>query len=120
LESEGKQLKILVDARLASAFKSACKESGTSMACELTGYMAGRIEQIPNIPQGRMLRLTTRGGRRNALLRIISMLVAIRDAEEAYQENIPENLQGGAAYESAENAIDMMDEAIALLEEAFG
>ena len=48
------------------------------------------------------------------------MLGHVRDAEEAYLSRIPQSLESGPAYEAAESAVSMFDEAIALLEEAFG
>jgi hypothetical protein len=121
LESRKKQLKILVDEQLLSAFKAACKESGVSMAAELAGYMKRRTLQAENLPTKTIPpRIATRRDRRGALKSIIPMIVTIRDAEEEYLGRIPENLGSGAAYESAESAVSILDEAIALLEEAFG
>jgi len=36
---ESRQMKFLVDAQLASAFKSACKKAGVSMSGDLTAHM---------------------------------------------------------------------------------
>lgn len=115
-----RQLKILVDTQLASAFKAACKESGVSMAKELTGYMEGRagVAKMTPSPKG-AIRVVTRKDRRGAMRSIVAALAAIRDAEEAFMESIPENLKNGPAYESAESAVCMIDEAIALLDGAF-
>jgi hypothetical protein len=46
-------------------------------------------------------------------------LEEIRNAEETYMCVIPENLQGGPAYEAAENSVDLIDQAIELLQETF-
>jgi hypothetical protein len=116
-----RQLKILVDAQLASAFKAVCGGSGVSMAKELSGYMAkcvGAAEKMP--PKANPVRTATRRDRRYAIRSIVSALAGIRDAKEAYSEKIPMNLRGGPAYENAERAVCAMDEAIALLDEAFG
>jgi len=121
LGTEVRQLKVLVDARLASAFKEACRVSGVSMANDLSGYMAARSGMAARPPsQAVPVRTGTRRDRRAALHRVISMAAAIRDAEEAYMLRIPESLSGGPAYENAENAVCAIDEAIALLEGAFG
>jgi len=115
-----KQLKILVDARLASAFKAACRDSGVSMAKELSGYMAKYVGMAEKTqPQG-AVRTATRRDRRTLMRSIVPILAAIRDAEEAYLGNIPENLGGGPAYEDAERAVSTMDEAISLLDEVYG
>lgn len=45
---------------------------------------------------------------------------SIRDDEQDYFDNMPENLQGSERGEIAENAIDALDEASSNLEEAIG
>lgn len=42
----------------------------------------------------------------------------VRDEEDDYKENIPENLQGSERYEIAEAAVDALESAISSLEEA--
>lgn len=119
--SESRQLKIHVDAQVFLAFKAVCKESGISMAKDISGYMGGRIGATKRSPmQKSPFRIATRRERRAAIRSIVSMLDAVRDAEEAYACNIPENLKGGSAYEEAECAAGTMDEAIALLNEVYG
>jgi len=46
------------------------------------------------------------------LREINSDLQELRDEEEEYMENIPENLQDGEKYQAAEAAIDSMDYAL--------
>lgn len=46
------------------------------------------------------------------------ILENIKDEEECYRDNIPENLQGSERYTKADNAVDKMEEAISSLEEA--
>jgi hypothetical protein len=120
MASGKKQLKILVDEQLASAFKKACSESGISMAKELSRHMEGRVGMAGKAAQKGPVRTVTRRDRRSAMRIIVSMLAIIRDAEEAYCEAIPENLKNGSAYDNAEQAVFTMDEAIALLNEAYG
>ena len=119
--SESRQMKFLVDAQLASAYKLACKKAGVSMAAELTAHMAEYI-QAGKTPaaRGHTIRIATRRERRCSLKSIVSMLVDIRDTEEAYRSRIPLNLESGPAYEAAESAVFMLDEAISLLDESFG
>lgn len=42
----------------------------------------------------------------------------VRDEEECYKDNMPENLQGSERYEHAEEAIDALESAISSLEDA--
>jgi len=49
---------------------------------------------------------------------IRNLVEAIKDEEEEYRDNIPENLQGSKRYETAEAACDVLCEAVDLLEEA--
>ena len=121
MKSGNRQLKVLVDTHLASEFKTACRESGVSMAKELSGYMEERLGMAKKKHlQVKSAKIATRRDRRGAIRSIVSMLVATRDAEEAYLEAIPENLRGGPAYENAECAICAMDDAIELLNEVYG
>jgi len=120
MEATNRQLKILVDAGLASAFKSACKQSGVSMAKELSRYMEECVGMAGKTSRKGLIRTVTRRDRRSAMRIIVSMLAIIRDAEEAYSEAIPENLRNGPAYDDAEQAVCLMDEAITLLNDAYG
>lgn len=45
-------------------------------------------------------------------------LELLRDEEEEYMENIPENLQGSERYEKAEAAVSALDSAVSSLEDA--
>lgn len=42
----------------------------------------------------------------------------VRDEEECYKDNMPENLQNSERYEKAEAAVDALENAICSLEEA--
>lgn len=42
----------------------------------------------------------------------------VRDEEECYKDNMPENLQGSERYERAEETIDALESAISSLEDA--
>ena len=120
MEAGKKQLKILIDDQLASAFKAACRKSGVSMAKELSRYMEKYVGMAGKTHQKGPVRTVTRRDRRSAMLILVSMLTIIRDAEEAYCEAIPENLKNGSAYDDAEQAVCMMDEAIAVLIQVYG
>jgi hypothetical protein len=62
---------------------------------------------------------SARSSRRKATADIIGKLEKIRDAEERYMQNMPANLQNSSRYESAEQAVEALDEAIGILGEAF-
>lgn len=46
------------------------------------------------------------------------LLEIIKEEEEDYMENIPENLQGSERFEKAEETVEKMYEAVSNLEEA--
>lgn len=54
----------------------------------------------------------------NKIADLRDLLEEVKDEEECYRDNMPENLQSSARYEIAENACDNMDSAISSLEEA--
>jgi hypothetical protein len=114
-----RQLKISVEADLADAFKASCAVRGVSMASEISLFMqensgARAPARTPGADE-----TSTRRRRRNAVAGIVARLRGIADAEDSYRENIPDNLRSGMAYESASAAVDAIEEAIALLDEAF-
>ena len=49
----------------------------------------------------------------------INILARLRDEEQDYYDNIPENLQYGQRAEASEHTIDSLDEAIDLLNEIY-
>jgi len=61
----------------------------------------------------------TRYKRRNAVKSILTCLLAVRDAEQKYFENVPNNLQGSETFEVGEYALDTLDEIIGLLAEVY-
>jgi hypothetical protein len=118
--AEYKQIKISVGPALAESFKSVCARDGVSATSELARFMRMRIgEQNPVPAPAPRITTKTRGQRRKATMIVISELEAIKDAEETYMDNIPENLRSGPAREAAELSVQTLEEAIALLEDAF-
>jgi len=109
------QIKVSVDPRVATAFKNACRVSNISMAASLTGFMedfaACRVKQnlVPDY--------STRRQRRAALITIIDQLKQIKANEERVRDNMPENLQGSCVYDTAEEAVSSLEEAINTLSE---
>jgi hypothetical protein len=115
--AEYKQVKISVDPQVAAAFKTACAKAGVSMAGELTQFMRGKTGKLET--QSKSQKMTTRKTRRKAAQRILSELNMLLGNEETYMDRIPDNLQGGIAYESALQTVDLLGQVIELLEEAF-
>jgi c-di-GMP-binding flagellar brake protein YcgR len=116
--TRNRQLKISVERDLAEAFKASCAKDNASMASEIARFMQERIgvpiqkKRMPDI-------FLSRRQRRDAVRVIVAHLRAIAAAEDAYRANIPENLKGGPAHDAAETAVDIIEEAVTLLEEAF-
>jgi len=104
------QIKVQVKPETASAFKAACAASGTSMASELSAFM----EEFASPPQGALplVKVKTLGNRRKAMSLVYRLLTEIRDAEEGFLENMPENLQGSSRYEMAEERLDRLSEVL--------
>ena len=50
---------------------------------------------------------------------VLEDIEIIKDEEEEYRDNIPENLQGSDRYSAAEEAIDNLNSAYDTLQEAF-
>ena len=110
-----KQVKVSVAADIASAFKGACAVSGASMASELSRFMAdysktGFSKRKPPPDY------STKRQRRAAIHKFVRHLEQIRDCEEQYRDRIPENLQGAAAFDSAEEFISSLETAIEALD----
>jgi len=113
--ASSKQVKVLVDAGTADAFKAACAKAGVSMAGELSRFMSeySKAAKKPKLPAADV---STRRKRRKRVSSIIGELERIRGAEQGYCDNFPENLRASAPYESSEESISVMEEAIGLLE----
>jgi len=61
----------------------------------------------------------SRRKRREDIKHMLARLSYIRDAEQRYLENVPENFQNTESFEVGENAVDILDEIIALLAEVY-
>jgi len=106
-------VKVSIEKDVALAFKDACATSNISMAGKLSQFMA----EYSNIVMRKkpITDYKTRRQRRTAIKKIIVQLEEIKSFEERYRDNIPENLQGSINYETTEEYISMMEEAIELL-----
>ena len=58
----------------------------------------------------------TRRMRRTTIKSVLSCLTAIRDAEQRYLDNVPENFQNSESFDVGECAVDAIDEAISILD----
>lgn len=105
------QVKVSISAEVAAAFKLACATSNVSMASMLSQFMAEYSSTAPakrNISQD----YSTKRRRRDAVHKIILQLERIKECEERFMGNIPENLQGSIVYDRAEGFVSCLDEAI--------
>ena len=112
--AEHKQVKALIDADIAEAFKAACAKAGVSMAGELSRFMAG-YSKAANKLKPIVDDMSTRRNRRKQVSKMVSQMERIRDAEMRYYDNFPDNLRTSAPYEATEESISAMGEAIDLL-----
>ena len=107
------QVKISVPPALADAFKSSCASSGVSMAGKLSQFMADftgtdTAGKPPPI-------YTTKRQRRFAVKGIVKQLELIKAAQERSRDNFPENLQSSEAFDTAEQCVDLLEDAIEIL-----
>ena len=118
------QVKFYAEPKLAADFKTACAAVGVSMAAVLSQFMADYCNELPTQKQKQPPITTepdysTRGKRRTALRSMVAQIAALKDAEEGYRDRIPENLQGSARYEAADNDVSLMETALESLSEAY-
>ena len=114
-----KQINIAVRPELSDEFKAACARNDISMREAIINLMAAYAAAPTPAKKLNDKGYSERGRRRKAVSDIITQLTEIRDAEDTYKENIPENLKASSRYESAEQAVESLDEAIERLEAAF-
>ena len=112
------QVKVSVCPETAAAFKAACKNSNCSMASVLSKFMED-YSQAATKSKKQANPVPSRRKRRNSVKSIIANMEQLMLEEEAYKDNIPENLQGSKWYDAAEQSISIMQEAIDLLYEIY-
>jgi hypothetical protein len=61
----------------------------------------------------------TRSKRRSAVRAVLDCLAAVRDAENRYLENVPDNFQSTESYETGEYAVDTLEEIMDRLAELY-
>ena len=112
------QVKVSVKPETAAAFKAACAASNVSVTATISQFMSqycnAAIEKRGYSPD-----LSTKRQRRAVTRSIIHQLERVRDNEERYRDNIPDNLQGSTSFDTAEQCISALYEAIELLESAY-
>lgn len=116
-----KQIKADVPPELADEFRAACTASGEPVRQVLLRLISGYARAPQNAKKAVRIEpdYSTRGKRRKAAAEILDQLTELLEAEEAYRDNIPENLQGSIRYEAAEQAVESLTEAVSALEGAF-
>jgi hypothetical protein len=114
------QVKVHIKPDIAVAFKAACEADNVSMASEISRFMASRASAVKvSMPSEKDL-LTSRGGRRKLTASITQTLKQIKDAEEQYRdEGIPANLQGSIRYANAEQSIQVLEEILNIIADAY-
>lgn len=117
------QVKVSIKPEIAAKFKAECAAKGVSMASEISRFMSGQKSSSHNEAKvSKALHkqdFATRQLRRKATTKLITQLEAIIDAEQQYKDNIPINLQNSSIYETAEQAVSALEEALSNLHEAF-
>ena len=106
------QIKFTIEADIVSAFKARCATEGVSMASVVREWM-----KTGNPAKKTKTNHQTRPNRRKAVMEIISLLDDIMESEAEYRDSIPEHFT--QRHESADNACELLAEAISCLEEAF-
>jgi hypothetical protein len=112
------QVKVSLKPEAAAAFKAACAASNETIAGVLSKFMEQYCKTAA--PKGGYSPdLSSRRQRRTAVRSLICQLERIRDGEEQYMNNIPDNLQGSSVFDRAEQCISLLNDAIELLEMAY-
>ena len=115
--SEGyRQIKLSLGPETEAAFRMKCKAEGISMAQAISDLVSGQAaKNAKAVGTG----TETRQKRRKALKRLVAMIGEVMDAEQRYIDNFPENLKGSTPYETAEETVSVLCEAMDLLAGAY-
>lgn len=114
MKEETRQLKVHVPLEVFIALKNMSVAHSISMSAlitklivEATGINRPKIVMEPDY--------STRRRRNAAVTSIIKEIKRIKEYEERYRDNIPENLQNSVVYEAAEQHIEWLDEVLEVL-----
>ena len=113
-----KQMNLKINPGLTEAFRIACEQNGNSMRKVLVEYMSMYATVLPVLKKPDK-GYDERGHRRKSVRVIVGQLMEIREAEESYKENMPENLKNSSRYIDAKQTVEVLDKAIELLGESF-
>jgi len=114
-----KQLNLSISHELYEKFQDECKKRGISMRTVVVEFLNSCVGANSPTRERKSIDYGSRHQRRKAVKTMTKQLELIRNAEETYMENIPENLRSSSRYEAAEQAIEKLEEAISLLDSAF-
>ena len=118
------QVKVSVRPEIAEAFKAACAGADVSMAGELSRFMAEYAavtiaRQAANTKTEGADSVSTMKKRRKTVRAVARLLEQVRDAEERFIGNAPENLRSAPIYENAEQYASVLDDVIERLGEIY-
>jgi hypothetical protein len=116
------QIKVWADKSLAAAFKAACTRNGVSYASVITSMMSEYLGVVrPQLCDAdrNINDLSRRNDRRKAVRVIVASLEKIQAMESKYMERIPENMQDGERYQTAAQSVELIEEALAALNDAY-
>jgi uncharacterized protein YhbP (UPF0306 family) len=118
------QVKVSVRPAIAEAFKAACVATGVSMAGELSRFMAEyaavtATNKVARKKAAEVDPVSTMKKRRETVRTVKDLLGLVKDAEETFIENAPENLQSAPIYETAEEYVSVLDNVIEQLGEIY-
>jgi hypothetical protein len=114
------QIKAAVHPDIADSFKAVCAATGVSVAGELSRFMAKHAAVTATskaviTKTERVNSVSTMKKRRKVVRAVTELLEQVRDAEERFIANAPENLQSALIYETAEQYVSVLDDVIELL-----
>ena len=108
------QIKAYVKPEEAAAFKERCLRESVSVSGRLNDFIKGETDKKSPVDA-----VETRKRRRKAVGVLMDKLGAIISAETAYRDNIPENLRNSRVYEASEQTVEILEEALGLLGDAY-
>lgn len=112
------QLKVSLKPDTVATFRAACAANNVSMTSAIEQFI-NQYCGTATKKGGYAPNLSTKRQRRTAVRSAVNLLERIKDNETQYQDNIPDNLRGSDAFDSAEDCISALAEAIELLETAY-
>jgi len=111
------QIKAYVNPDIASSFKAACAAANVSMNSALTRFMVDFSgARARDKPVKEVDFVSTNKKRREKHGQLLRDLILLRDAQDRANENVHENFRGLESFETAEDRVTKMSEAIEILE----